>query len=37
MATYDLDAEIHIAEARISGINVHDLMIRVERDGEHTP
>ena len=37
LATYDLDAEIRIAEARISSINVHDLMIRVERDGEHTP
>ena len=37
LATYDLDAELHIGEARISGVNVRDLLIRVERDGEHAP
>ena len=37
LATYDLDAELRIGEARISGVNVRDLLIRVERDGEHTP
>jgi hypothetical protein len=37
LATYDLDAELRIGEARISGVNVRDLLIRVERDKEHTP
>ena len=37
LATYDLDAEIRIGEARIAGVNVRDMVIRVERDGEHTP
>ena len=37
LATYDLDAELRIGEARIAGANVRDLTIRVERDGEHTP
>ena len=37
LATYDLDAELHIGEARIAGANVRDLTIRVERDGEHSP
>ena len=37
LATYDLDAEIRIGEARVAGVNVRDMVIRVERDGEHTP
>ena len=37
LATYDIDAEIRIGEARVAGVNVHDMVIRVERDGEHTP
>jgi hypothetical protein len=37
LATYDLDAELRIGEARIAGANVRDLTIRVERDSEHAP
>ena len=37
LAKFDLDAEITIAEARVSGVVVHDAKIRVERDGQHSP
>ena len=37
LATFDLDAKLTIAEARISGATVRDAKIRVERDGGHSP
>ena len=37
LADLDLDAEIAIAEARVSGATIRDAKIRVERDGGHKP
>jgi uncharacterized protein involved in outer membrane biogenesis len=37
LADFDLDAEIRIGEAKISGATMRNAVIRVEPDGEHTP
>ena len=37
LAKFDLDAEIRMDEALIAGARIHDAVIRVERDSEHTP
>jgi hypothetical protein len=37
LATFDLDAELTIAEARVSGATIRDAKIRVERSGVLSP
>ena len=37
LADYDIDAEIHIDEARVAGATLRDVVIRVERDAEAVP
>jgi len=32
LATLDIDAEIHVGEARVAGAVLHDAVIRVERE-----
>jgi AsmA-like protein len=37
LAAFDLDAEITIGQARVSGATIRDAKIRVERSGGHSP
>jgi len=37
LAEFDIDAEIRIDEAMVAGAKLRDTLVRVERNGEHTP